>query len=248
MPHFVRSCVLQAAAVFLAFSIAWPFYVLRVAEWSWPAVCAASGAFAFLMARAARKPWWQQLIHLLFVPALWAAMQFNIAPGWYLGGFLLLLLVFRGAASDRVPLYLSGAKTALPLARLAPHQAQFIDLGAGIGSLLLPLSRLRPDLTLSGIDNAPLPWLLGRLRVGKTGIVWHWGDFWQHSLCPYQVLYCFLSPAPMPELWRKACREMQPDSLVISKAFPIPSVVPESILHETPARDTLFVYRIPPKK
>jgi len=248
MSRFVRQCALQAAAVFLAFSIAWPFYTLRAAEWHWPMVCAASGAFAFLMARAARQPWWWQVIHLLFVPALWIGLQLDIAPIWYLGGFFLLLGVLWGDASDRVLLYLSSAKTATQLARLAPQKARFIDIDAGIGSLLLPLFHLRPDLALVGIDNTPLLWLLGRLRVCKSGIAWHWGDFWRHSLSPYQTLYCFLSPAPMAELWRKACREMHPGSLLISKAFPISSVVPESILFDASVRDTLYVYRIPPQK
>ncbi|MDR2164629.1 MAG: class I SAM-dependent methyltransferase [Zoogloeaceae bacterium] len=246
--HLARQCAVEAAAVFLVFSIFWPFYFLRVTEWRWPVVCAACGTLAFLIARVSRQPWWWQVIHLAFVPALWAGLQLAISPLWYLGGFLVLLLVFRGAASGRIPLYPSGARTTPQLACLLPDKAATLDIGAGIGSLLLPLSRQRPDLLLSGIDNAPLPWLIGLIRVHKIGIRWLWGDFWRHPLAPYQAVYCFLSPTPMSALWRKACREMWPGCLFVSKAFPVPGIIPECICRDpedTAERDTLYVYRIP---
>ncbi|MDR3322846.1 MAG: class I SAM-dependent methyltransferase [Zoogloeaceae bacterium] len=246
LPPLSRQIALQFAATFLIFSAVWPFYYLRAAEWNWLAVALLIGAAAFLIARLSRQPWWWQLIHLLFVPLLWAGLQMPVSPLWFLGAFILLCLVFRGAASGRIPLYLSGAATSLWLTRLLPHQARALDLGAGIGSLLWPLSRQRPDLHLVGIENAPLPWLFGKLRLKNTRIDWRWGDLWAHSLAPYQVVYCFLSPAPMAALWEKACREMQPGSLLISKAFPIPDALPETL--SGPEDDMvarLYVYRIP---
>ncbi|MDR1890174.1 MAG: class I SAM-dependent methyltransferase [Zoogloeaceae bacterium] len=242
----VRQAALQAAAVFLVFSLAWPVYVLRAAEWNWAAVCAVTGVVAFLAARLSRQQWWWQLIHLLFVPLLWAGLQLKLSPLWYLGAFMLLLLVFRGAVTGQIPLYLSGANAARRLHPLLARDSALLDVGAGLASLLLPLARMRPDLRLAGIDNAPLPWLLGWLRTRNSGIGWFWGDFWKHSLSPYQAVYCFLSPTPMRALWVKACREMTPGSLFISNAFPVDDATGEAEILEDPKTGLiLYVYKIP---
>ncbi|MDR0234184.1 MAG: class I SAM-dependent methyltransferase [Zoogloeaceae bacterium] len=213
----------------------------------------AIGLIAFLLARRFRSPLWWQVIHLAFAPALYLALAWQqateISPFWFLAAFLLTWLIFRGAASGRVPLYLSNEGAARQLAALLPQNARLLDAGAGVGSLLLPLARLRPDLALRGVENAPLPWLIGKtraLRHDPIKLDWRWGDFWSHSFAPYEAVYCFLSPAPMPELWEKARREMKPGRLFISKAFPVPDTACE-ILTEDPATDvdTLYLYRIP---
>jgi hypothetical protein len=243
--RLARQFVLQSAAIFLVFSLAWPFYALRVEEWNGAAISLFVGGIAFLIARHAREPWWWQLIHLVFAPFVWLGLQLPISPVWHLVAFFLLFFIFRGAVFEQVPLYLSGACVLAPLSTLLPKQASVLDVGAGIGSLLIPLSRARPDLRLSGIDNAPLPWLIGRLRTVKTGVIWRWGNFHTHSLAPYQAVYCFLSPTPMQALWEKACREMNPGSLFISKAFPIPGKMPDMLAGRGEETiDTLYVYRV----
>jgi hypothetical protein len=249
---FVWQLVLQFAVALGVYGLVWLFCAPRGVEWKeWNgmAVCLATGLIAGLIARWARQPWWRQLIHFLFVPLLWGASQFAVSPLWHLAAFALLLLMFRGAASGQIPLYLSGKAAARRLLPLLPDAAAVLDVGAGFASLLLPLARLRPDLRLSGIENAPLPWLIGWLRargggICGNGIDWRWGDFWRHSLSPYQAVYCFLSPAPMPELWRKACREMRPGSLFVSNAFPVPGVEAD-MLRDAENGLTLYIYRIP---
>jgi hypothetical protein len=214
-------------------------------EWDGRVICLSIGLVAGLIARLARQPWWRQLIHLLFAPLFWGASQLSISPLWYLAAFVVLLLVFRSAARGQIPLYPSGRGAARRLSLLLARDSALLDAGAGVASLLLPLARMRPDLRLVGIENAPLPWLIGWLRTCGSGIDWRWGDFWQHSLSPYQAVYCFLSPAPMPELWRKVCWEMQPGSLFISNAFPVPGIEADT-LRARESGLTLYIYRIPP--
>lgn len=206
--------------------------------------CLAVGAAAALLACLLDEPWWWRLIHFLFAPLLWVALRFPVSPFWHLAAFVLLFLVFRGAASGRIPLFLSGEPAARRLATLLPANAAMLDIGAGIASLLLPLARMRPDLRLTGIENAPLPWLIGWLRTRNTGIDWRWGDFWKHSLASYLAVYGFLSPAPMPDLWLKARREMRPGSLFISNAFPVPDVEAETP-PDAESGLAWYVYRIP---
>lgn len=246
MPTHLRHFALQAAAALLVFTLAWPFYYLRAAAWDWALVAMAVGATAFAIARLSRQSWWWQLIHLVFAPLLWAGMQIDISPLWHLAVFMLLFLTFRGAASGQIPLYLSRSEDASHLNPVLPRGCKLLDVGAGLGSLLLPLRRLRPDLKLFGIENAPLPWVLGWARTRGKSIDWYWGNLWEHSLVPYQALYCFLSPVPMEALWTKACAEMAPGSLFVSKTFPIPGVTCETTIAIGPEEQHAFyIYRIP---
>jgi tRNA1(Val) A37 N6-methylase TrmN6 len=43
------------------------------------------------------------------------------------------------------------------------------DIGSGLGGLVLDLARRRPDAQVDGIELAPLPWLVSRLRAKLSG-------------------------------------------------------------------------------
>ena len=172
-------------------------------------------------------------------------------PAWvYLAFFLVLLLVFWNAARDRVPLYLSNRLTWSALAELFPERPDpaFLDAGSGLGGTLAHLARQRPRGRFTGIESAPLPyafcWL--RLRVlGPANARLAYGDFWQEDLSRYDVVYCFLSPEPMPALYRKVCAEMRPGSLFISNSFEVPGAPADEIVKVADRRRTrLFVWRL----
>lgn len=123
---------------------------------------------------------------------------------------------------------------------------RFLDLGAGIGSTLRPLAEARPDAHFCGIENAPATWLIGRLRTaGLSNCNWQWGDIWKTKLNDYDVVYAFLSPAPMPALWEKARQEMRPGSLFISNSFAVPEVTANTVIEVDDARQTrLYCYAL----
>jgi hypothetical protein len=95
--------------------------------------------------------------------------------------------------------------------------------------VLAALRRARPDLLLSGIEHAWLPWLVGRLRLPKD-VSWRCDDYRHISFADTDLLYAFLSPLPMADLWQKAQREMKPGSLFISNTFSVPGQVPDQII------------------
>jgi hypothetical protein len=68
---------------------------------------------------------------------------------------------------------------------------------------------------------------------------------WQTPLADHDLVYAFLSPAPMSELWAKAQAEMRPGSLFVSNSFPVPGVTPWRVIHVacSPPRP-LYCYRI----
>ena len=245
----LRQLALQGAAAIAILSLAWPYFGLRAQALPWPETALAIGTAAFVFARISRQPVWWQIIHASFAPAAWAVSLLNLAPGWFLLAFILLWIVFRGAATGQIPLYLTNATTVETLAVLLRTHAgaRFVDLGAGVGSTVIPLSRALPHMQFTGIEDAPASWGIGWIRTREiANLRWLMSNLWQAPLEEYDVVYAFLSPAPMPELWEKVRHEMKPGGLFISNSFPIPKVEPDDIIELEDGRRThLYCYRIP---
>lgn len=236
LAQFLGSLV-AAALIYLA----WP------GLWQIPLGAAAvQGACAALAAYKLESPPWWIGIHLCFVPLVVAAGTVGIPPGWYLAAFVVSLLVFWRTDKSRVPLYLTNATAAAAVAALLPPRpCHVIDLGCGDGGLLRELARARPDCEFVGIEHAPLPWLLARFRtMGLPNAYVRYGDFWKQHLGLFDVVYAFLSPAPMPRLWQKALDEMNAGSLLVSNSFTVPDVEPERTESVGDRRQTrLYIYR-----
>lgn len=242
-----RQFALQGAAVILVLSLAWPYYGWQVGAIPWLQTSLAIGAVALVFATLSRQPWWWRIMHASFMPLVWLTRGLNIEPGWFLLAFIVLLLVYRGALSGQVPLYLSNKQTVAALAELLAERGpgRFLDLGAGLGSITVPLADRYPDSHFTGYENAPLTWLAGRLlSVGRPNIDWRRDDLWQARLGDYDVVYAFLSPVPMARLWAKIEAEMAPGSLFVSNSFPVPGVTPDQVIEVdcTPARP-LYCYQ-----
>lgn len=212
-----------------------------------PGAALLQGALAGAMAWWAGQPVWWLVIHPLFFPALWATQQLAISPGWFLAGFLLLGLTSLGVLRTRVPLYLSSPQAADHLADLLPATPglTLVDLGCGLGGPLARLSRRRPELSLRGVEAAPLNWLVSRLRLNGRARV-RLGSLWDEDLAACDAVYAYLSPAPMARLWDKARQEMRPGSLFISNTFAVPGVEPDRIIElNDRSRARLMLWRMP---
>lgn len=207
-----------------------------------PGLLAVSGmlAAAIGLPLGLRRGW--ILLQALLPTAFDQAMRLDL-PAWiYLVLFVLLLLVFRNSAIGRIPLYLTNRRTHAALARLLPDRPlSFVDLGCGLGGVVMQLGRLRPDGRFLGIESAPLPFVASWLRhrlFGTVNTMVDYGDFWHRSLAPFDVVYCFLSPVPMGALYRKARAEMRPGSLLISNSFAVPDVPPDRVVEVDDGRRT----------
>lgn len=235
-----------AAQVVALLALAGMALALRESGWALPLPVwvALAGFGAALLSRGLGLPAWWQAISLAFVPLLWLALQGDIDPAWFLAGFALLALTSLGAVRTRVPLYLSSPRAAAALAARLPERARVLDLGCGLGGPLARLSALRPDAALSGVEAAPLNWLIARLRLhGRAQI--RLGSIWDSDLSHHDVVYAYLSPAPMARLWQKARAEMRPGSLFVSNTFAVPGVEPDEVveLHDL-SQAQLLIWRM----
>ena len=210
------------------------------------AIALTQGALAaFVAARFEMERWWWA-VHALLPVAVAGALALALPPWIWLFAFVITFLVYWRTDSSRVPLYLSNADTAEAVAAaLPPGCRRVVDLGCGEGGLLARLARAHPGIEFIGIEHAPVPWLIARLRAwGVHNLQIHWGNLWALDVSDADVVYAFLSPEPMPTLWTHLCDRLPSGALLISNSFEVPGVAPARIIEVDDRRATrLFVYQ-----
>lgn len=194
------------------------------------------------------RRWWI-IFNFCFVPLLLLLISASL-PAWlYLVTFTVLLLAFSNSITRGVPLYLSGRPSLVRIrTRLENygHAIRFLDLGCGLGSAICFLSRSLKGSTFVGVENAPLVYLFAKLRsLTQPNLTIRFGSIWDVPWGSYDVVYCFLSPVPMPDVWKKARAEMKPGSLLISNTFEIPGVSPHEVIDMKDWRGSkIFIWRM----
>ncbi len=221
----VRALLIQFAALPLSYIVA-----VALSPVDLLAAALIQGAIAALFSWWRKlAPWWLA-IQFVFPLALVAGASLHL-PSWlFLAGFLILLLVYWSTFRTQVPYYPSGQRAWDEVAKLLPpdRPVHLIDIGSGLGGLVLDLARRRPDSTFSGIELAPLPWLASRLRaIGRPNAHFVRGDYEHLDFADYDVVFAYLSPAAMAALWRKASAEMRPGALLLSYEFAIEAKTPD---------------------
>ena len=231
VPPWVRALVAQAAALAIVVLIAKSAVAFGgVAVGPMP-LCAAQALLAASIGWALRlAPWWAA-IQLGFAPTVVLATAAHLPPGLFLVAFLVFAGLYWSTYRTQVPLYPSSPAVWEAVGRLLPRQQpiRFVDVGSGMGGLVLNLAATRADSIVLGVELAPLPWLASVLRVrwSRSAARFRRIDYRRLNLGDYDVVFAFLSPAAMPALWRKAQQEMMPGSLFLSLAFPVPDARPD---------------------
>ena len=244
-PPVLWALAAQGAAFFLVVGFAWEL-APHLPIWTWPLLQGSLAAFLAYLWGLNR--WW--LLFQLLLPLALSWQLGHAVPVWiYPASLLGLAMVFGGGLLTRVPLYNSSHAAWRALLELLPTEDGYevADLGAGLGGPLAFLAKHRAGVRFTGIEASPVIWLLAwlRTRPNRSNCRMRFGSLWSTQLGEYRVVYAFLSPAPMRELWAKAQREMKPGSILISNTFDIPGAVPEREIPLPDRRDArLLVYRL----
>ncbi len=190
--------------------------------------------------------WWLW-IAALFPFALYLGLNLGDVPAWpFAAGFALVYLFFSNTARERVPLYLSNRQTKQALCQLMRDRGanRFIDLGCGFGGVVRAVAG--DGYTASGVETAPMAFLIARVlsSLERRGTILR-RDLWTVDLSDVDVVYTFLSPEPMPALYKKAKAEMKPGSLLVSNSFAVEGIEPHEVWELPDRRRTqLFLYRM----
>ena len=225
LPLTAEAAIIQVAALAGALVAVAGAAAAGVAVPVWAPVFA-QGILAAILTAVRALPWWWIPIQASFLPAAWLLRQAD-PPVWpFPVAFAVLAGFYWSTYRTRVPLYLSGAPVWETFASVLPAEAglRVVDIGAGLGGVMLDIERRRPDCGVDGIEIAPFPWALARLRLALAGSRCRLfrGDYARLDLSAYDVVFAFLSPAAMPALWQQARAQMRPGTRLVSCEFEVP--------------------------
>lgn len=244
----VRAFLLQVLAFFATLVVLSVAEIVIDGETPLPVWAALQGAFAALLSRWSRLAKWWVVIQLFFPGFVLAAQAIHLPPLIFLGIFVVLLTLYWTTFRTQVPFFPSTRTTWEAVAKLLPQGGpiHFVDIGSGFGGLVLHLAALRPDSCVSGVELAPLPWFVSRMRAGlaRSRGQFFRRDYLELNLADYDVVFAFLSPAAMPALWEKAREEMRKGSLLLSYEFPISGATPEIVLPTDDRGASLYGWRM----
>lgn len=216
--------------------------------WFWllPHVCLVS-----VLAKVANMPVWWRWIHAIFPVAVIFMQQVTLPAGVYFAGFVMTLALYWSVYNTRVPFYPSFPSTWRAMHHILEQHAddtslKVLDIGSGIGDIAMFLAKQRIHDDVSGIEIAPLPWAISAVRAifSGTSVKFTLGDYRQIDFATLDVVFAYLSPAVMSDVWQKVQREMRPGSLFISSEFPVASMTADRIIYPSAHAPALYVYHI----
>ena len=211
------------------------------------------GVVASALAYFLRMAIWWRWIHLAFPIVVWAMLMFDVPNEMYLAGFLVTLSIFWTSFRTQVPYYPSRLDVWQKMAQIAAqyqtnHTAplRIIDIGSGLGGLSLYLAKAYPNATIEGIEIAPLPWLVSRFRalIAMSSARFKLGNYHALNFADYDIVFAYLSPAAMTDLWEKSQKEMRIGTLLISLEFEVAGLTPTESSVQKGASRSLFIYKI----
>ena len=147
-----------------------------------------------------------------------------------------------------MPYYPSSVATWRAVESLLPvdRPIRLVDIGSGLGGLVLCLAAKRSDSKIVGVELAPLPWLISWLRGrwNRSSGQFIRADYADLNFQQFDVVFAYLSPAVMTAVWNKAQAEMRPGSLLLSNEFMIDQHAADLVVQTEHMRTPLYAWYI----
>lgn len=121
------------------------------------------------------------------------------------------------------------------------------DLGCGDGRLLFEAEKAN-KIQAKGYELAPIPFLLAKIRKfflnSKINI--HMANFFSANLQDANIIFCYLGPETMGQLYTKIKHECKKGTKIISNTFSVHGVEPSKvwIKNEKQKLPTIYLYEI----
>ena len=110
-------------------------------------------------------------------------------------------------------------KKMLEIAELKDHQ-NILDLGCGDGRFLIESAK-KKDITATGYEIAPLPYLLAKFftLINRKKITIKMQNFYKADVSQADTIFCYLLPETMDRLANKFQNECKKGTKIISHTF-----------------------------
>ncbi len=171
--------------------------------------------------------WWRW-IHLCFPLLGWLMFQLQLPSEVYFVGFVLSLSFYWTTFRTQVPFFPSRPVVWQQVVQAIPQNRalRLIDIGSGLGDMSMYMANMRSDSQIEGIEIAPLLWAISfvRAKLNRSSARFKLGNYNALNFAHYDVVFAYLSPAAMHDLWKKASKEMRPGSMLMSLEFDIPEI------------------------
>jgi hypothetical protein len=203
----------------------------------------------YLCATACKLPHSWRVLNLILPLGIALSSGLTLPPILFFIPLVILLLLYLPALTTRVPFYPTSPGMIQAIVQELPTAApfKFVDLGCGYGSCLLELAKGAPHGSFTGVELGILPYLVAKIRsLAHRNVSIQFGSIWKVPLNEYEIIYAFLAPPPMAQIWEKVTREAKvPDARSIKllvNSFPCPAKHQKMV----PVRDdrdcVLYVY------
>ena len=83
-----------------------------------------------------------------------------------------------------------------------------------------------------------------RAKISSSSAVFKLGDYQALNFANYDVIFAYLSPVAMLNLWEKAHKEMLPGSMLVSLEFEILGVAPSFCISGNGLSPILYIWKI----
>ena len=242
----IQGCAFVLAAALCLLAIQLGFHFLDFLP-NLAALLIVQGIIAYFLSIRLKMEYWWRYIHLLFPLAIWVALALQIPMGYFLLGFILTGAIFWSVFLTQVPFYPSKPEVWTAVSKLLPgKKLRILEIGSGLGNFAIRMAQLRPESLVDGIEIAPLPWLISVIQAKffASRVCFRLANYEKVDFANYDLIFAYLSPAAMPELWKKALREMDSESLLISHEFPVPGITESHKFGFSSDQRYCYVYQI----
>ena len=207
----------------------------------------AYSCIAVLLSKLFKLPVWWWFFNGFMPWALAMGMALALPPSLFLFAFIAFWLFYTGIGNTRVPYYPTQKTVRTTLQQQFPeHASSMLDIGSGFGGWCLALQKSHPDIQVTGVEMAFMPWLISvlRARLQNSPCRFVRGDYRQLHWSNYDVIYAYLSPVVMESVWQQACAQMQPGSSLISCEFDIASMPGQRISPSSAGGPDVFIWNM----